>query len=55
MSEADREILDHFNTVRSSTVELTRRIPDDWLERLPEREMYRPLRWLLLHAAGAEG
>ena len=50
MDLGDREILDHFDRTRRKTVDLFKRVPDDWLSRKPGGEDM-TLGWLFIHIA----
>ncbi|MBI3461631.1 MAG: DinB family protein [Planctomycetes bacterium] len=50
MTEGDREILDHFVRTRGKTIELLKRVPDDWLRRQADGEEH-SLGWLFGHIA----
>ena len=52
MTDADRELLDHFRRTRQKTIELLARIPDEWLSRTPDGEDH-PLYRLLAHTGGS--
>ena len=51
MNTSDREILDHFVHARKKTIELFRKVPDEWLGRKPDGEDM-SLSWLFMHIAG---
>ena len=53
MNDADREILDDFVKTREKTIDLARRVPEDWLGRTPDGEGD-PLSVLLCHAGCSE-
>jgi len=49
MNDADREILDNFVRTRNKTIELAKRVPEQWLARTPDAEDH-ALSYLLSHA-----
>ena len=53
MNAGDRQILDTFAAVRAGTIELARRVPDEWLARVADGET-QPLSFLLCHAGCGE-
>ena len=49
MNDGDREIIDHFIWVREQTMELLRRVPQEFLTRTPDGEDHK-LSFLFAHA-----
>jgi len=52
MTDADRELLDHFRRTREKTIELLACVPDELLPRTPDGET-QPLYYLLAHAGSS--